>query len=249
MTDPTPAAIGLCRLFRERLYELPGGTSPWLGTFVGGDGYVGRVTSSTFTLAGDHLHIPVAGYPISAGNSLDPHSDGGSWRSLRIGSLHRAQSARRRGSDGTCPSPPGKAGRQDWCSWMRQQNREAGWRSACLPSIMSAAPLAGRGPTPVIGGFTSWPPLRWPLCFFCRGSPLLTWFPNSWPPGVAFVAVPGLLAPSHWGLGNLDRPGAQSMSLSRPRFSPGTAAVLALLCSPRTGRGGPALEHDGPTMS
>ncbi len=44
--------------------------SIWLGTYVGGDSFTGRIASTAFVLANPALHVPIAGYPSSAGNHL-----------------------------------------------------------------------------------------------------------------------------------------------------------------------------------
>jgi len=57
--------------FNQAAFLLNPNRFPWFGTFVNGDGFTGRATSTLFTLDDDVLEIPILGYPCGPGNSLE----------------------------------------------------------------------------------------------------------------------------------------------------------------------------------
>jgi hypothetical protein len=57
--------------FDQAVFLSGSSSYPWFGTYVNGDSFTGRATSTRFVVENDVLDIPILGYPHAPGNSLD----------------------------------------------------------------------------------------------------------------------------------------------------------------------------------
>lgn len=179
-------------------YVIRSSANRWLGTYVGGDAFTGRVVSTSFPLTEAVLHVPILGYPNSTGNRLtleilpaalqpaesidftgqNPRESPGAWH-IPV-TAWRGRTARlilqdgETGFGGWLAIGPPLAGGPLGIDWLVSVPRN---HATFALSVLACAAL-----------------------LFLPGLALRTWWPERFPLGPALLALPGLLGLAGAGL-------------------------------------------------